>query len=149
MVEIFKKGWIGMCYKAEVQKKNEEKLKRMFQKDGAPEFMQRLFANLGESKATSINYWIAIRDMLQYMIDFNIIAKGKIADIEPDDMSQIESPEIKAYLEYKKKNGMAPTTLQVRKKFFKSFWDKMVDTIQVPIKKTLLMVLHLRGEVII
>ena len=70
-----------MCYKEEVQKRNEEKLQKMFQKDGTPEFIQRLFTNLGESKATSINYWIAIRDMLQYMIDFNIITKEKIADI--------------------------------------------------------------------
>ncbi len=87
-----------MCYKVEVQMKNEEKLQKMFQKDGAPEFIQRLFTNLGESKATSINYWIAIRDMLQYMIDFNIIAKERIADIKPDDMLEIEAPEIQRYL---------------------------------------------------
>ncbi len=43
----------------------------MFIKDGTPEFIQRLFTNLGGSKTTSINCWIAIRDMLQYMIDFN------------------------------------------------------------------------------
>ncbi len=83
-----------MCYKAEVQKKNEEKLQEIFRRDGTPEFIQRLFTNLGESKVTSINYWIAIRDMLQYMIDFNIIAKERITDIEPDDMLEIEAPEI-------------------------------------------------------
>ncbi len=122
-----------MCYKAEVQKKNEEKLKKMFQKDGAPEFVQRLFANLGESKATSINYWIAIRDMLQYMIDFNVIKREKIADIEPDDMLEIEAPEIQRYLEYKEDSGISPTTLQTRKNILKSFWNKMVNTRKVPV----------------
>jgi len=122
-----------MCYKEEVQNRNEQKLQKMFQKDGTPEFIQRLFTNLGESKATSINYWIAIRDMLQYMIDFNIIAKEKIEGIEPNDMLEIEAPEIQRYLEYKEKNGMSPTTLQTRKNIFKSFWDKMVGTIKVPV----------------
>ncbi len=122
-----------MCYKAEVQKKNEEKLQEIFRKDGTPDFIQRLFVNLGESKATSINYWIAIKDMLQYMIDFNIITKEKIADIEPNDMLEIEAPEIQRYLEYKEKNGMSPTTLQIRKNIFKSFWKKMVNTRKVPV----------------
>ncbi len=122
-----------MCYKAEVQKKNEEKLQEIFRKDGTPDFIQRLFVNLGESKATSINYWIAIKDMLQYMIDFNIITKEKIADIEPNDMLEIEAPEIQRYLEYKEKNGISPTTLQIRKNIFKSFWKKMVNTRKVPV----------------
>ena len=118
-----------MCYKEEVQKRNEEKLQKMFQKDGTPEFIQRIFTNLGKSKATSINYWIAIRDMLQYMIDFNVISKKKIVDIEPDDMLEIEAPEIQKYLEFKEQSGMSPTTLQTRKNIFKSFWNKMVGTI--------------------
>ncbi len=122
-----------MCYKVEVQMRNDEKLQKMFRKDGTPEFIQRLFINLGESKATSINYWIAIRDMLQYMIDFNVILKEKIADIEPDDMLEIEAPEIQKYLEYKEKNGMSPTTLQIRKNIFKSFWKKMVNTRKVSV----------------
>jgi len=123
-----------MCYKAEVQKRNEEKLQEMFQKDKAPEFIQRLFTIIGKnSKATSITYWIAIRDMLQYMIDFHIISKKRIADVEPDDMLEIEAPEIQNYLEYKEKNGMSPTTLQIRKNIFKSFWKKMVTTRKVPV----------------
>lgn len=122
-----------MCYKAEVQKKNEEKLYKMFEEDGAPEFIQRLFINLGESKATSINYWIAVRDLLQHMIDFKIIKKDKISDIEPEDMTEIEAPEIKKYLEYKEENGMSPTSLNTRKNIFKSFWNKMIDTKKVPV----------------
>lgn len=122
-----------MCYKEEVQKRNEEKLQKMFQKDGTPEFIQRIFTNLGKSKATSINYWIAIRDMLQYMIDFNVISKKRIVDIEPDDMLEIEAPEIQKYLEFKEQSGMSPTTLQTRKNIFKSFWNKMVGTIKVPV----------------
>lgn len=122
-----------MCYKSEIQKKNEEKLKRRFENDGTPDFIQRLFVNLGRSKATSITYWIAIKDLLQYMIDNNIITKEKISDIEPDDMLQIEAPEIQMYLEYKEMNGMSPSTLQIRKNIFKSFWGKMVGTMKVPV----------------
>ena len=122
-----------MYYKSEIQKKNEEKLKRRFENDGTPDFIQRLFVNLGRSKATSITYWIAIKDLLQYMIDNNIITKEKISDIEPDDMLQIEAPEIQMYLEYKEMNGMSPSTLQIRKNIFKSFWGKMVGTMKVPV----------------
>lgn len=110
-----------MCYKAEVQKKNEEKLQKMFKRDGAPEFIQRLFKTFGRSKATSINYWGAIRDLLQYMIDNGIIHKENIADIEPEDMLEIEAPEIQGYLEYKEIKGMSPTTLEVHRNIFKVF----------------------------
>jgi len=114
-----------MCYKEEVQKRDEEKLQKMFQKDGTPEFIQRLFTIIEKnSKATSVTYWIVIRDMLQYMVDFNIIAKEKIADIEPEDMLEIEAPEIQMYFEYKENNGMSPTILQTRKNIFMSFWKK-------------------------
>jgi site-specific recombinase XerC len=122
-----------MCYKSEVQKKNEEKLKRRFENDGTPDFIQRLFVNLGRSKATSITYWIAIKDLLQYMIDNSVITKEKISDIKPNDMLQIEAPEIQMYLEYKEMNGMSPSTLQIRKNIFKSFWGKMVGTMKVPV----------------
>lgn len=122
-----------MCYKQLVQKKNEEKLQEMFRRDGTPEFIQRLFTSLGKSRATSINYWIAIRDLLQYAIDFNIIGKKNISEIEPGDMLEIEAPEIQKYLEYKEMNGMSPTTLQTRKNIFKSFWDAMVNTIKIPV----------------
>jgi len=134
-----------MCYKEEVQNRNEQKLQKMFQKDGAPEFIQRLFTNLGESKATSINYWIAIRDMLQCMIDFNIISKEKITDIEPNDMLEIEAPEIQRYLEYKEKNGMSPTTLQTRKNIFISFWNKMIATRKVPINSNVVNEVSYKG----
>ena len=134
-----------MCYKSEVQKKNEEKLKRRFENDGTPDFIQRLFVNLGRSKATSITYWIAIKDLLQYMIDNNIITKEKISDIEPDDMLQIEAPEIQMYLEYKEMNGMSPSTLQIRKNIFKSFWGKMVGTMKVPVNTNVINDISYKG----
>lgn len=134
-----------MCYKAEVQKRNGEKLQKMFQKNGTPEFVQRIFTNLGESKATSINYWIAIRDMLQYMIDFNVIRRVRIADIQADDMLEIEAPEIQMYLEYKEKNGMSPTTLQTRKNIFLSFWKKMIKTRKVPVNTNVVEEVSYRG----
>lgn len=134
-----------MCYKAEVQKKNEEKLQEMFQRDGAPEFIQRLSKTFGRSKATSINYWGAIRDLLQYMIDNGIIHKENIADIEPEDMLEIEAPEIQGYLEYKEINGMSPTTLEVRRNIFKVFWKKMIGTIKIPVEVNVLDDVSYRG----
>ena len=134
-----------MCYKVEVQKKNEEKLEEMFQRDGTPAFIQRLFTNLGNSKATSITYWIAIRDLLQYAIDFKVIQKENISEIEPDDMLEIEAPEIQKYLEYKENNGVSPTTLQTRKNIYKSFWDKMVGTIKVPVNNNVVNNVTYRG----
>ena len=117
----------------------------MFQRDGAPAFIQRLFTNLGNSKATSITYWIAIRDLLQYAIDFNVIQKENISKIEPDDMLEIEAPEIQKYLEYKENNGTSPTTLQTRKNIYKSFWDKMVGTIKVPVNNNVVNNVTYRG----
>ncbi len=134
-----------MCYKEEVQNRNDEKLQKIFQKDETPDFIQRLFVNLGESKATSINYWIAIRDMLQYMIDNKIIAKEEIADIEPEDMLEIEAPEIQRYLEHKEKNGMSPTTLQTRKNIFISFWNKMIATRKVPVDSNVVYEVSYKG----
>ncbi len=65
-----------MCYKGEVQKKNAEKLQKRFEQDNVPEFIRRLFSNIGGgSKATAISYYNAVRDLLQYMIYWKIIKK--------------------------------------------------------------------------
>ena len=134
-----------MCYKAEVQKKNKEKLQEIFQRDGAPEFIQRLSKTFGKSKATAITYWGAIRDLLQYMIDTEVIHKKNISDIEPEDMLEIEAPEIQGYLEYKEINGMSPTTLEVRRNIFNVFWKKMIGTIKIPVEVNVLDDVSYRG----
>lgn len=135
-----------MCYKVEVQKKNEERLQKMFQKDGTPDFIQRLFSIAGSSKATSIMYWIAIKDMLQYMINTNVIKRGKIADVIPEDMLEIEAPEMQNYFEYKKASGMSSTTLQTRKNIFASFWKKMIMTKKIPVDTNIVNGISFKGK---
>lgn len=128
-----------MCYKDEVQKKNAEKLQKRFEEDNVPEFMRRLFSNIGGgSKATAISYYNAVRNLLQYMIYWNIIKKNSIAEIEPKDMLEIEAPEVNRYLEEKEEDGMSPTTLQVRKNIFKSFWKEMIGTRKVPVETNII-----------
>lgn len=137
-----------MCYKDEVQKKNAEKLQKRFDQDNVPEFIQRLFSNIGGgSKATSITYWNAVRDLLQHMIDWNIIKKNSIAEIEPKDMLEIEAPEVNIYLEKKETSGMSPTTLQVRKNIYKSFWKEMVGSRKVPVETNIIENVSYKGIV--
>ena len=124
-----------MCYKDELQNKNAENLRKRFEKDNAPYFLQRIFSNIGGgSKATAITYWIAVRDLLQYAIDKKIINKDSIAEIEPEDMLEIEGPEVNEYLEYKENSGMSPTTLYTRKNIYKSFWEEMIATRKIPVE---------------
>lgn len=135
-----------MCHKEEVQKHNKEKLQKIFQKDGTPKFMQRLLSIMGRSAATSINYWAAIKDMLQYMIDNDVIAKEKIADITPEDMSEIEAPDMQGYFEYKKESGMASTTLQTRKSMFISLWNKMMNMKKIPVDCNIVKDIAFKGK---
>lgn len=128
-----------MCYKDAVQKKNAENLLKRFEQDNVPYFLRRIFSNIGGgSKATAITYWIAVRDLLQYMIDKKIINKNNIAEIDPEDMLEIEAPEVNRYLEEKEANGMSPTTLQVRKNIYKSFWKGMMGTRKVPVETNII-----------
>ena len=128
-----------MCYKDAVQKKNAENLLKRFEQDNVPYFLRRIFSNIGGgSKATAITYWIAVRDLLQYMIDKKIINKNNIAEIDPEDMLEIEAPEVNRYLEEKEANGMSPTTLQVRKNIYKSFWKGMMGTRKVLVETNII-----------
>ena len=66
-----------MCYKDEVQRKNTEKLQRKFDEDNTPGFIQKYFINI-ESKAGAINYYIAIKDLLIWLMENKIINRNSI-----------------------------------------------------------------------
>lgn len=134
-----------MCYKEEVQRRNQQKLQDIFKKDNVPDFIQRILGSFCGSKATSINYWNIIKDMLQYMIDFGIIKKAEVSEIKPSDMLEIEFPEMDSYLKYKEYNGMSPTTLYMRKNVFKSFWNRMIGTVKVPVTTNIMENVSYRG----
>jgi len=109
-----------MCYKDEVQRKNEEKLQRKLKEDNVPTLITRYFINI-RSKAGALNYWIAIKDLLIWLIEQKIIKKN-ISEILLEDFYNIYPEDITSYLDQKEKNGMSPTTLETRKNIFRSFW---------------------------
>ena len=56
-----------MCYKIKVQNKNAEKLDRKLDELNAPQFL-RDYLNELESKSGALNYLVAIKDFLQWLI---------------------------------------------------------------------------------
>lgn len=109
-----------MCYKIEVQNKNAEKLNRKLDELNAPQFL-RDYLNELESKSGALNYLVAIKDFLQWLIESNIINKKSISGIEVSDFSDLRPQNVSSYLRYKETNGMSPTTTETRKNIIKSF----------------------------
>lgn len=109
-----------MCYKIEVQNKNAEKLDKKLDELNAPQFL-RDYLNELESKNGALNYLVAIKDFLQWLIESNIINKKSISEIEVSDFSDLRPQNISSYLRYKETNGMSPTTTETRKNIIKSF----------------------------
>ena len=109
-----------MCYKIEVQNKNAEKLNKKLDELNAPQFL-RDYLNELESKNGALNYLVAIKDFLQWLIENNINNKKLISEIEVSDFSDLRPQNISSYLRYKETNGMSPTTTETRKNIIKSF----------------------------
>lgn len=109
-----------MCYKIDIQNKNAEKLNRKLDELKAPQFL-RAYLNELESKCGALNYLVAIKDFLQWLIENNIINKKSISEIEVSDFSDLRPQNISSYLRFKEANGMSPTTTETRKNIIKSF----------------------------
>jgi site-specific recombinase XerC len=103
-----------------VQNKNAEKLNKKLDELNAPQFL-RDYLNELESKNGALNYLVAIKDFLQWLIENNIINKKLISEIEVSDFSDLRPQNISSYLRYKEMNGMSPTTTETRKNIIKSF----------------------------
>lgn len=126
-----------MCYKDTVQKQNEEKLQRKFDEDNTPGFIQKYFINI-ESKAGAINYYIAIKDLLVWLMGNKTINRNNIAEITPDDFYNVESEDVTMYLKQKEQSGMSPTTLETRKNIFSSFWKYLKRSNKCPVKQNII-----------
>lgn len=133
-----------MCYKDEVQKKNAEKLQRKFEEDNVSGFIQKYFINI-ESKNGAINYYIAIKDLLLWLMDEKIINKKLLEDITPEDFYEVESEDVTLYLKSKEKGGMSPTTLKTRKNIFSSFWKYLKRTKKCPVKENIIADVSYKG----
>lgn len=133
-----------MCYKAELQRKNEEKLQRKFDEENISLFIQKYFINI-ESKAGAINYWVAIRDLLLWLMEKKIIKKSALSDIEADDFYEVESEDITMYLRSKEQSGMSPTTLETRKNIFSSFWKYLKRSNKCPVEQNIIEAVSYKG----
>lgn len=133
-----------MCYKDEVQRKNAEKLQRRFDEDNVPKFIQTYFINI-KSKKGAINYYIAIKDLLLWLMDKKIIDKTSLKDITPEDFYEVESEDVTLYLDNKEQSGMSPTTLGTRKNIFSSFWDYLKRTKKCPVKENIIADVSYKG----
>ena len=133
-----------MCYKIEIQKKNEEKLQRKFDEENISLFIQKYFINI-ESKAGAINYWVAIRDLLLWLMEKKIIKKSVLSDVEPEDFYDVESEDITMYLRYKEQSGMSPTTLETRKNIFSSFWKYLQRSNKCPVEQNIIESVSYKG----
>lgn len=116
-----------MCYKAEVQKKNEEKLEKIFDEYSVPEFIRDYFMQIS-SRAARINYWSTIKDMLAWLLNSGHINKNSISDITPEDIANVRKPKMISYLDYLKSDkGIKLTTLQTKKNQLGSFWQYLKE----------------------
>lgn len=112
-----------MCYKLEVQKKNEGKLNKKLDKLNLPIYMRKYFTVKIESKAGALNYLGVITDLLNWFIEQKLINKSDISNIESSDFNEIMAEDITLYLKTKEENGISPTTLETRKNIIRSFWN--------------------------
>ena len=126
-----------MCYKIELQKKNEEKLQKKFDDENISLFIQKYFINI-ESKAGAVNYWVAIRDLLLWLMENKVINKSKLSEIETSDFYEVESEDITMYLRFKEQSGMSPTTLETRKNIFSSFWKYLQRSNKCPVTQNII-----------
>lgn len=133
-----------MCYKDEVQRKNAERLQRKFEGDNVSSFIQTYFINI-KSKKGAINYYIAIKDLLLWLMEKKIINKTSLEDITPEDFYEVESEDVTLYLDNKEQSGMSPTTLETRKNIFSSFWKYLKRTKKCPVKENIIADVSYKG----
>ena len=115
-----------MCYKAEVQKRNEEKLNKMLRNENVPDFIQDYFLSIS-SRAARINYWTTIRNTLNWLIEKKYIECKSISDISPEILDKVTDSKIIRYLDYLKETGIKLSTLVTKKNQLSSFWQWMKD----------------------
>lgn len=113
------------------------KLQKRFDDENIPLFIQRYFINIS-SKVGAINYWIAIRDLLLWLMEKKIINKDKLSDIVQNDFFEVESEDVTLYLRSKEQVGMSPTTLETRKNIFSSFWKYLKRSNKCPVKQNII-----------
>jgi site-specific recombinase XerC len=111
-----------MFYKAELQKKNAEKLEEKLKEYGFPEFMSKYFTVKIRSKYGALKYAYVIHKFLVYALKSNLIKRNNISEIIPEDFNDIIAEDIDYYLTKEENSGLSPTTIGIRRNILSSFW---------------------------
>ena len=111
-----------MCYKIEQQKQKAKILEEKMNEKNIPDFMRKFFTLKVGNSNTSNMYLTVIYDFLKWLVGEPIINCKDVSEIEISDLSEVMAEDITAYLRMKERNGMSPTTLDVRKNVLRSFW---------------------------
>ena len=116
-----------MCYKNEKQKKEQLKLDAML-KD-IPEFIQDYFVFL-TSTTSKLNYWSAIRQLLEWLVDQKIVSND-LNNLTSDDLNGVTDVHIIKYLDGLK-NGVygkqcSLSTCGTKRNMFSGFWNYLQD----------------------
>lgn len=120
-------------YKDELQVKNQQALQRQFDREQVPDFITRYFLNL-KSNASKLTYWSAIKDLLDWAIENQIVKAQSLASLQPTDMKSIETEDIIKYFEDRLSAGLSRSTIYIRKQIFSGFWEYLCRTNRVPVK---------------
>ena len=116
-----------MCYKEEVQKRNEEILQKKFDEENVPEFIQEFFLKIA-SRAARVNYYSTLKNFFEWLINNKYVDVKRIGDLTPNDFDKIRSAKIIKYFQYLKDGlGIKLTTLQTKKNQLQSFWTYLVQ----------------------
>lgn len=117
-----------MCYKAEIQKKNEKRLQMKFKEDNVPVFIQEATVLRIASRAARLNTWAVVKHMLVWLIENKYVEKNSIGDIEPDDLNKVMPMQMMEYLEHLlNEEGIARTTFITKKNVLSSFFGKLKE----------------------
>lgn len=114
-----------MCYKEELQKKNEAVLNKQFDKDNVPAWIRDYFYRIA-SRAARVNYWSTIRHFIHWLMDNGYIKAAKIEDLKPEDFKPIRSTVIIRYFSGLLGN-ISKSTLNTKKNILGSFWSYMLN----------------------
>lgn len=125
-------------YKKELNLKNRKSLNKKLDEDNVPIFIRDYFNNI-RNGGTGVNSYVAIKDLLLYLIDSQIIRKSSIAEITPEDFKNITAGIITSYLGDKEDSGeLAPTTLHTRKYVYRGFWRYLKKSPLSPITENII-----------
>lgn len=117
-----------MCYKAELQKKNEEKLNEQFTQENVPMFIQEAVIMRISGRNTRLMVWHTVKEMLNWMISKGYIKKTSVGEIDESDLDHIMPMQMMWYFDYLlKEKGIARTTFVTNKNQLSSFFGKLKE----------------------